>query len=75
MSNEKTKGEKYDIPNLFRENINRNLGLIFIIFMFTIVVLFITLQIKVNDLNIQTEKQIENINQNNEKIISKIEDL
>ncbi|MEN3189981.1 MAG: transglycosylase SLT domain-containing protein [Atribacterota bacterium] len=75
MSNEKTKGEKYNISNSFRENINRNLGLIFIIFMFTIVVLFITLQIRVNDLNIQTEKQIENINQNNEKIISKIEDL
>jgi len=75
MSNEKTKGEKYNISNSFRENISRNLGLIFIIFMFTIVVLFITLQIKVNDLNIQTEKQIENINQNNEKIISKIEDL
>jgi len=75
MSNEKTKGEKYDISNSFRENIKRNLGLIFIIFMCTIVILFITLQVKINYLNIQTQKQIENINLKNEKIISKIEDL
>jgi soluble lytic murein transglycosylase len=33
------------------------------------------LQIKVNNLNIQTEKNIENINLRNEKVISKIEDL
>ena len=75
MSNEKNKGEKYDISNSFRENINKNLGLIFIIFMGVIIVLFISLQTKINYLNIQTEKQIENINLKNEKIISKIEDL
>ncbi|HEC93454.1 MAG TPA: hypothetical protein ENI51_10790, partial [Candidatus Atribacteria bacterium] len=75
MSNEKPKGEKYDISNLFRENINKNLGLIFIIFMCVIIALFITLQIKINYLNMQTEKQIENINLKNEKIISQIEDL
>jgi len=75
MSNEKTKGEKYDISNFFRENINKNLGLIFIIFMCVIIALFITLQIKINYLNMQTEKQIENINLKNEKIISQIEDL
>ena len=75
MSNEKNKGEKYDISNSFRENINKNLGLIFIIFMGVIITLFITLQIKINYLNMQTEKQIENINLKNEKIINQIEDL
>jgi len=75
MSNEKNKGEKYDISNSFRENINKNLGLIFIIFMGVIITLFITLQIKINYLNMQTEKQIENINLKNEKIINEIEDL
>ena len=75
MSNEKTKGEKVAMSNSFRENINKNLGLIFIIFMCVIISLFVTLQIKVNNLNIQTEKNIENINLRNEKIISKVEDL
>ncbi|MHC2994393.1 MAG: transglycosylase SLT domain-containing protein [Candidatus Atribacteria bacterium] len=75
MSNGKNKGEKVNMSNLIRENINKNLGLIFIIFMCVIIILFITLQIKVNNLNIQTEKYIENINLKNEEIISKVEDL
>ena len=75
MSNEKAKGEKVAMSNLFREKINKNLGLIFIIFMCIIISLFFILQIKVNNINIQTEKNIENINLRNEKIISKIEDL
>ncbi len=75
MSNGKNKGEKVNMSNLIRENINKNLGLIFIIFMCVIIILFITLQIKVNNLNIQTEKYIENINLKNEEIISKAEDL
>ena len=75
MSNEKAKGEKVAMSNSFREKINKNLGLIFIIFMCIIISLFFILQIKVNNINIQTEKNIENINLRNEKIISKIEDL
>jgi len=75
MSNGKTKGEKVDMSNSFRENINKNLGLIFIIFMCAIIILFVTLQIKVNNLNIQTEKYVENINLKNEEIINNVEDL
>jgi len=75
MSNEKAKGEKVAMSNSFREKINKNLGLIFIIFMCIIISLFFILQIKVSNINIQTEKNIENINLRNEKIISKIEDL
>ena len=33
MPSIKTKGEKVDMPNSLRENINKNLGLIFIFFM------------------------------------------
>lgn len=75
MSSVKTKGEKVDMPNLFRENINKNLGLIFLIFMCIIIVFFITLQINMNKLSAQTEKYVENINLNNEKIVSRVEDL
>jgi len=75
MSSIKTKGEKVDMPNLIRENINKNLGLIFIIFMCIIIVFFITLQINMNKLSAQTEKYVENINLNNEKIVSRVEDL
>lgn len=69
------EGEQINRSNSFREKINKNFGLIFIIFMCVIVSLFVTLQLKVDNLNIQTEKNIENINLRNEKIISKIEDL
>ena len=82
MSSVKNKGEKVDMPNLLRENINKNLGLIFIIFMCIIIIFFITLQINMNNLSAQTEKYIENINLNNEKIVgineeivSRVEDL
>jgi soluble lytic murein transglycosylase len=75
MSSVKTKGEKVDMPNLFRENINKNLGLIFLIFMCIIIVFFITLQINMNKLSAQTEKYVENINLKNEKIVSRVEDL
>jgi len=67
--------EQMNRSNSFREKINKNFGLIFIIFICIIIGLFVTLQIKVNNLNIQTEKNIENINLRNEKVISKIEDL
>jgi soluble lytic murein transglycosylase len=67
--------EQINRSNSFRGKINKNFGLIFIIFMCVIISLFITLQIKVDNLNIQTEKNIENTNLRNEKIISKIEDL
>ena len=82
MSSVKNKGEKVDMPNLLRENINKNLGLIFIIFMCIIIIFFITLQINMNNLSAQTEKYVENINLNNEKIVgineeivSRVEDL
>ncbi len=82
MSTEKTKGEKVDMSNLIRENINKNLGLIFIIFMCIIIIFFITLQINIYNLSVKTEKYVEDINLNNEKIVgineemvSRVEDL
>lgn len=75
MSSVKTKGKKADIPNSFRENINKNLGLIFLFFVCVLIILFVTLQIKVNNLSIQTEKYIENVNLKNEEIINKVENL
>ena len=82
MSSIKTKGEKVDMSNSLRENINKNLGLIFIIFMCIIIIFFITLQINMNNLSVQMEKYVENINLNNEKIVgineeivSRVEDL
>ncbi|MGB2783108.1 MAG: hypothetical protein WBC45_04100, partial [Atribacterota bacterium] len=75
MSTAKIKGEKVDMPNSFRENINKNLGVIFIIFMCIILILFVYLQIKVNDLSIQAEKYIENVNLKNEEIFTKVENL
>jgi soluble lytic murein transglycosylase len=75
MSNGKTKGEKVDLSNSLRVKINKNLGLIFIIFMCIILILFINLQIKVNNLSIQAEKYIEYVNLKNEEIINKVESL
>jgi len=75
MSSIKTKGEKVDMSNSLRENINKNLGLIFIIFMCIILILFVYLQIKVNDLSMQAEKYIENVNLKNQEIINKVESL
>ena len=75
MPSIKTKGEKVDMPNSLRENINKNLGLIFIVFMCIIIIFLITLQINMNNLSAQTEKYVENINLNNEKIVSRVEDL
>jgi len=75
MSTAKIKGEKVDMSNSLRENINKNLGLIFIIFMCIILILFINLQIKVNNLSVQAEKYIENVNLKNEEIINKVENL
>ena len=70
MSNEKNKGEKDDMVDSFREKINKNLGLVVLIFMSLMVILFITLQISIYNLSTQTEKYVENINLNNEKIVS-----
>jgi len=70
MSNEKNKGEKNDMVDSFREKINKNLGLVVLIFMSLMVILFITLQISINNLSTQTEKYVENINLKNEKIVS-----
>ncbi|MBA3061372.1 MAG: lytic transglycosylase domain-containing protein [Atribacteria sp.] len=75
MSNEKNKGEKKDMVDSFREKINKNLGLVVLIFMSLIIILFITLQISINNLSTQTEKHVENINLKNEKIVSRVEDL
>lgn len=75
MSKVNLEGKEMNKSNSFREKINKNFGLIFIIFVCVIISLFVTLKIKVDNLNIQTEKNIENINLRNEKIISKIEDL
>ena len=75
MSTAKIKGEKVDMSNSLRENINKNLGLIFIIFMCIIIILFINLQIKVNNLSLEAEKYIENVNLKNEEIINKVENL
>jgi len=70
MSTVKNKGEEVNMTNLLRENINKNLGLIFIVFMCTLIILSVTLQVKVNKLNIRTENIIENVNLNNEKIVT-----
>ena len=75
MSTAKIKGEKVDMSNSLRENINKNLGIIFIIFMCIIIILFINLQIKVNNLSMQAEKYVENVNLKNEEIINKVENL
>ena len=75
MSSIKTKGEKVDMSNSLRENINKNLGLIFIIFMCIIIIFFITLQINIYNLSVQTEKYVEDINLNNEKIVGINEEI
>lgn len=75
MSNEKNKGEKNDMADSSREKINKNLGLIVLIFMSLMIILFITLQISINNLSTQTEKYVENINLKNEKIVTRLEDL
>jgi len=70
MSNKKNKGGKKNMVDLSRETINKNLGIVVLIFMFLLIILFITLQISINNLSTQTEKYVENINLNNEKIVS-----
>jgi len=75
MPTAKIKGEKVDMSNSPKEIISKNLGLIFIIFMFFIVIFFITLQININNLSMQAEKFIENVNLKNEEIINKVENL
>ncbi|MCJ7814133.1 MAG: hypothetical protein MUP34_01790, partial [Candidatus Atribacteria bacterium] len=70
MSDEKNKVEKNDMADSSREKINKNLGIVVLIFMFLLVIFFITLQISINNLSTQTEKYVENINLNNEKIVS-----
>ena len=69
MSNKKNKGEKNDMAGSPVEKINKNLGLVVLIFMSLMIILFITLQISINNLSTQTEKYTENINLNNEKIV------
>jgi soluble lytic murein transglycosylase-like protein len=75
MPTAKIKGEKVDISNSPKENISKNLGLIFIIFMFFIIIFFIALQININNLSMQAEKFIEDVNLKNEEIINKVENL
>lgn len=75
MPTVKTEGEKVVMSNSLKENINKNLGLIFIVFMCIIIILFINLQIKFNNLSTQTEQYVGDINLNDEKIISRIENL
>ena len=69
MPNKKNKGEKNDMAGSPVEKINKNLGLVVLIFMSLTIILFITLQISINNLSTQTEKYTENINLNNEKIV------
>ena len=57
------------------EKINKNLGLVAIIFMCIIIILSINLQIKVNNLNLQVEEYIEDVNLKDEEIINKVENL
>jgi len=75
MPNEKKKGEKNNMVDSSRDKINKNLGIVVLIFMFLLLIFFITLQISINNLSLQTEKYAENINLNNEKIVSIEEDL
>jgi len=75
MSTAKIKEEKVDMPNSFKENIKKNLGLVIIIFMSLMIILFVALQISVNNLSTQTEKYIENVSLRNEEIMNKVESL
>lgn len=75
MPDEKNKGGKNVMVDSFREKINKNLGLVVLIFMSLMIILFVTLQISINNLSTQTEKYIENINLKNEKIVTRLEDL
>jgi soluble lytic murein transglycosylase len=76
MSNKKTKeGEKVDMLDSIKEKINKNLGSILVISVFVVIILFITLQISITNLRTQTEKNIENVNSQNEKMITQVEDL
>ena len=69
MSNEKNKGEKNDMVDSSREKINKNLGIVVLIFMFLFIIFFITLQISINNLSTQTEKYVEDINLSNGEIV------
>jgi len=69
MSSIKTKEEKVDMSNSIRENVNKNFGLVLIIFMCIIIIFFITLQISINNLSTQTEKYVEDINLSNGEIV------
>jgi len=82
MSDTKTKGGKVVMSKSLNENIKNNLGSIFIIFMFFMIIFFISFQININNLSTQTEKYVENINLKyektaaiNEKVIAMIDDL
>ena len=75
MSNEKTKRGKIDMLNPIIEKINKNLGLVAIIFMCIIIISSINLQIKVNNLNLKAEGYIEDVNLKDEEIINKVENL
>jgi len=75
MSDGKTKEKKVDRLNLLRESINKNLGLIFIATMCIVLILFISLQMRVNNLSTTVEQYIENANLRNEEIINKVENL
>lgn len=75
MSNREIKGIKVDMLNSIIEKISKNLGLIFIILICIIIILFINLQIKVNNLGLQAEEYIGDITLKDEEIISKVENL
>ncbi len=75
MSTAKIKGEKVDISSSLRENISKNRGLIFIVFMLLITTFFIVLQINISNLNMQTEKYVENIDLKYENLVTVVEDL
>ncbi|HER25448.1 MAG TPA: hypothetical protein ENO17_10425 [Candidatus Atribacteria bacterium] len=70
MSNEKKKGEKKEMVNSLGEKTNKNLHLPLVIFMFFLIILFITLQVTINNLSTQIEKYVENISLENERIVS-----
>ena len=69
MPNEKKKGEKKEMVDSLGKKTNKNLNLPLIIFMFFLIILFITLQITMNNLGTQIEKSVENLILENEKIV------
>lgn len=72
MSDVSKKKEKASKPDFFNR---KNIEIISVVVVCIIFALFISLHIKINELNTQFEKKYENIFKNNEEIVVKIDDL